>query len=112
MQEQQLNLKKPKNKYHSQEDKQGHLDAWTASGLSMSEYCRQNNLSISSLSNWNAQSKSKEKITAPKLKPIEKLTAVQNHMKLTPIEIVLPDGIKIRLSDLQQLASILKIIKG
>ena len=112
MQEQQSNLKKPKNKYHSQEDKQGHLDAWTASGLSMSEYCRQNNLSISSLSNWNARSKSKEKITAPKLKQIEKLTAVQSHMKLTPIEIVLPDGIKIRLSDLQQLASILKIIKS
>ena len=52
MQEQQSNLKKPKSKYHSQEDKQGHLDAWTASGLSMSEYCRQNNLSILSLSNW------------------------------------------------------------
>ena len=35
------------------EERQTHVEKWRKSGLSMSEYCRQNNLAVSNLSGWN-----------------------------------------------------------
>ena len=111
MQEEQITPKAKISKHHSSEHKQRHLNAWQASGLSMSEYCRQNNLSISNLSNWNARSKSKRTIKSNKLQSI-KCMPKSSCSQPSPVEIVLPDGIKIRLATLNQLAVTLKIITG
>lgn len=34
---------------------QTHIQAWKKSGLSQTEYCRQNNISLSSFTNWKSK---------------------------------------------------------
>lgn len=112
MQDQSLIPPSPQSKPYSQAYKQHHLASWHASGLSMSEYCRRNNLSISNLSNWNARSKNKEVDKTAKLQSIKCVASSSPRLPVKPIEIILLNGIKIRLADLSQFASVLKMING
>ena len=44
-----------KSKRHTTpEERQIHVEKWKKSGLSMSEYCRQNTIAISNLSGWKS----------------------------------------------------------
>jgi hypothetical protein len=36
----------------TKKERQSHVENWKKSNLSMSEYCRQNNLTLASLSEW------------------------------------------------------------
>ena len=87
--------------------RQQHLADWKNSGLVMSEYCKNHDVSISSLSVWN---KACSRPTTKELKPIATKSHTKPLNKQRPIEVVTLRGIKIRLSDIDQLPIILNII--
>jgi transposase-like protein len=64
-------------KYWSKEEKNNFFQAWKESKLSQSEFCRQNNLSTATFSNWVSQFKKNSK---PKLlfSPIQAHKAINN----------------------------------
>lgn len=97
--------KKPKKQY-SLEERKNHLSSWHQSGLSLSEYCRDKELGISTLSKW-AQ---REKALSPKLK-LKPLNIQQVSPGLMSgskplLEIRLPDGIQIRVTGCADKASL------
>ena len=104
-----MNNNNKKSRRYTAEERRQHLETWKNSGLIMSEYCRLNDISISSISIWN-----KEK-SEPKPCDLKKVTAKCSSVapsKPRPIEVVTLDGIKIRLSDVDQLSRILSVIKN
>ena len=102
------NIKKQRR--YTPEERKHHLVSWRDSGLTMSEYCREHDLSISSLSLWN---KSQEKTKPKDLREISATPAATGTIrcKQLPVEVVIPNGIKIRISNIDQLPSVLAILQ-
>ena len=84
-----------------------HLTAWKNSGLKMSEYCRENDISISSFSTWN---KRQESIKPKELRAITAKPTTEAVVKPLPIEVFMPNGIKKRLSSMDQLPHVLALL--
>lgn len=110
MQEKAVNLQKNTNRrYTTKEERQSHLDSWKKSALSMSEYCRQNNLALASLSEW------KRSILRdnPKFKPIQPLSSLDAVTKPNNIiEIIVDQRIKIRLQHVSDAWLVINIAQG
>ena len=89
------------------ETKLSHIQSWKQSGLSMTAYCNDAGISISSLSKWvRSNSKAKEKfkpISLPPLAPVN-----QNNL----IEILVNQQIKIRLFNNNDPLMISRIVRG
>jgi transposase-like protein len=47
-------------RHYSKAERQHHCESWRRSGLSMSEYCRQTGVSVSTLSKWAHDTQSTE----------------------------------------------------
>lgn len=89
------------------EERQTHVEKWKRSGLSMSEYCRQNNLAISNLSGWNSS-------LLKRSAPFKSLAlSLPDSVKPTNIvEILIDQRIKIRLQHVTDATLIINIAKG
>lgn len=97
-------------KSYSQEERQAHVDTWRSSGLSMSEYSRRSGISVSNLSGWNSQGKTKSVKLKPAVLTSKKEAAANSSSNI--IEIILNDKITIKLSSTDDLLYILPYIKG
>lgn len=98
-----------KSKHHTTpEERQIHVEKWKKSGLSMSEYCRQNNIAISNLSGWKS---SLLKDSAP-FKPFQPLSLPERVKPTNVVEILIDQRIKIRLQHVTDAALIINIAKG
>lgn len=105
-------LKEPRNiknrPYTTNQERQAHIETWEKSGLSMSEYCRQNNLAISNLSGWkNALLK-----TSTQCNPFQPLSLPEPVKTINVVEILIDQRIKIRLQHVTDAALIISIAKG
>jgi transposase-like protein len=92
------------------EERKAHVDKWKQSGLTMSEYCRQNNMPLAKLSEWKRSllpkpTKFKSICVAP---PTSEVTSQSAHL----IEIIVDQRIKIRLHQSTDTSLLLNIIKG
>jgi hypothetical protein len=97
-----------KNKQYTIEERQIHIEKWKKSGLSMSKYCRQNNLAISNLSGWkNSLLKSRKQF-----KPIQSLSLSDPINPSNSVEILIDHRIKIRLQHVTDAGLIINIAKG
>ena len=65
-----------KSRRSTTKERHDHLTAWKNSGLKMSEYCRENDISISSFSTWN---KRQESIKPKELRAITTNTCKQKQ---------------------------------
>ncbi len=103
---------KQKSRRHSDlQTRQLHIKKWQESRLSMSAYCRQQNLSVSSLSKWIQDNAKKLKTS---FKPI--ISTAAHSLPKTPadnvIEILTSQQIKIRFINTSDASLILAVIKG
>jgi transposase-like protein len=93
----------------SKEERQSHVENWKKSGLSMSGYCRQNNLAVANLSEWkksllraSTQFKSIKTLSTPGLEQTSNNT----------VEIIVDQRIKIRLHHVTDTSLVINIVKG
>ena len=96
----------PKRTPTTKEIRQSHVLKWKQSGMSMSDYCRQNALSISSFSSWAQQHHGSQ----PSFKPVLAHNAPEKRQQNT-IEIISGDRVKIRLHDVTNATLVTSIIK-
>jgi len=96
-----------KSRRSTAKERRDHLAAWKGSGLNMSKYCRANDISVSSLSIWNKQQENSEPKALRAITAKPSSTAV---VKPLPLEVVMPNGIKIRLSTINQLPHVLALL--
>lgn len=105
----QSNLSINKNRQNSNADKrQAYVESWRKSGLSMSAFCRQNNLAISSFSGWTKQSKDCEKIFKPLIGAASNIT---QDAEVGVIEISFQNSVKIRFLNSPNLSLVLRVVK-
>lgn len=98
-----------KNKQRtSAEERQAHVEKWKKSGLSMSEYCRQNTLAVSNLSGWNSSLLKSSK----SFKPFQPLSLPSPIKPTNVVEILIDQHIKIRLQHVTDAELIISIAKG
>lgn len=95
---------KGRAKKYSIEDERKYCLAWRQSGLSMNEYCRRHGLAISTLSKWNQRVGSGELSVIP--------TAKSTNVNPQNAEIVLGNGIRLRFSEIGDVAGIVKLVHG
>jgi transposase-like protein len=100
-----VTVKPPKNiKSYSEEDRAAHCEAWRRSGLSMNQYCRHREVSVSALSQWL------KKI------PMDSLTnAVASprpaSINGSAVEVILKSGIRLRFPEIASFADLLNMIQ-
>ena len=97
-------------RHTSIEERKSHVEKWTKSGLTMSEYCRQNNMPLANLSEWKrallpTPTKFKTIRITP---PAPEVTSQSDNL----IEIIVDQRIKIRLKQLTDTSLLLNIVKG
>ena len=91
------------------EIRQAHVEKWKQSGLSMREYCHQQNLATSSFCGWV------KKFVNPRheFKPIAIKPSDQLAENLTGMVEIITDGlIKVRLVNISNAVLVVDIIKG
>ena len=98
----------PKRRYTTKAERQSQVENWKKSGLSMSEYCRQNNLALASLSEWKG-SILRNNI---QFKEVKSLTSTDTTTPSNIVEIILDQRIKIRLQQVTDASLVIKIAKG
>lgn len=96
-------------RYTTKEERQAHVEKWKNSSLTMSEYCRQNNLPLASLSEWkNAQLRK-----SASFKPVQLLSAQDASAKPgNVVDILVDQRIKIRLQNITDVSLVVSIVKG
>lgn len=100
-----IELKTPSTlKRYSDEERQNHCDNWKKSGLSMSKYCRQVGLSISTFSKW--LSDNNNRVIEKNIQEPAAIMATQVGM-----EIILVSGIRLRLSRVT-ISEMLRFVKA
>jgi hypothetical protein len=99
----------PLRRQTAKEERQAHVDNWKKSGLSMSEYCRQNNLSLASLSDWKRSilRKSTQFKSVQPLSQQASLTKFENV-----VEIIVGTNIKMRIQHVTDASLVINIVKG
>jgi transposase-like protein len=95
-------------RYTTKEERQSQVENWKKSGLSMSEYCRQNKLALTSLSAWN-RSILRNKI---QFKAIKSLASTDTTRPSNVVEIIIDQRIKIRLQQVTDASLVINIAKG
>jgi hypothetical protein len=96
-----------KRRYNTQKIRNHHVEAWRESGLSIREYCKQNNLANSTLATWlQIEKLSKQQV----FKPIS-ITQSSVATKQSTIEIIIDQKIKVRLFDVVNPTFIVNLIK-
>jgi len=95
-------------RHTTKEERQQQVATWEKSGLTMSEYCRQNNVSLTSLSDW------KHSILGSKVqfKRIQSQPSSEMARSSNVVEIILDHRIKIRLQQVTDASLIISIAKG
>jgi sRNA-binding protein len=92
----------------TKEERQIHVENWKTSGLSMSEYCRQNNLPLANLSEW----KKSLLRASEKFKLIKTIKSKETEIPSSSIvEILVDQRIKIRLQQVTDASLIINIVK-
>lgn len=96
-----------KLKRYSDEERNIYFEGWKKSGLSMSQYCRDKEVSVSTLSKWaGTQNNSK-----PEFKPVT-LTSTMPCNQNIMVEIVVDNRIKMRLPSTADVSMIVNIVRG
>jgi transposase-like protein len=99
--------------YTPKEERKSHVENWKKSGLTMSEYCRQNNIPIASLSEWKrAQMQDHPKFKSVQLLKSEKSQPEAATKSNNMIEIMIDQRIQIRLPQISDTSLLINIIKG
>lgn len=92
----------PKNNSYTPEDRQTHCNQWRQSGLSMSEYCRRHQLTVSSLSLWLKHSKNPDK-SSPPIPPMARTQS---------LEVRLVNGSWLLFSEITDVDAIVQLVKA
>ncbi len=79
-------------------ERQSHCENWRRSGLTMSHYCRQTGIALSSFSKWVQDSKS----PSPPPVVIE---------KRPPVEIILTNGIRVQIAGPNSVSGLVKLLQ-
>ncbi len=100
--------KKLPRRQSSLEFRHAQVDKWKQSGLSMSEYCRQHDLSVSSLSAWVRSRKDANR----SFKAIKMLTPpAQPLLEHNTVEIIVDNRIRIRMQNVRDAVMIVNITR-
>jgi len=91
--------------HYSEEARQAICDAWRKSGLSMSQYCQQTDVALSSLSKWLRRSDSSSQ--APTRDVLTNSVVTQQA-----VEIKLTNGIALKCACLVNVNAVVKLIQG
>jgi transposase-like protein len=109
MQEKNDTASKSVKRKSTKEERQFHVDSWKKSGLSMSDYCRRNNVPVANLSEW----KKSLSRSSTQFKPIKSLTTKEAELiSGSIVEILVDQRIKIRLQYVTDASLVINIAKG
>lgn len=92
---------------YSDEDRQSHCNDWKNSGLSMSDYCRQSGLAVSTLSKWVSDESNRKLI----LENTQEKSPATNIYTTPGIEIILVSGIRLRFTK-TPISEVLRFVKA
>lgn len=96
-------------RYTTKDERLAHVEKWKSSGLSMSGYCRQNDLPLASLSEWKNTLLRK----SVSFKPVQLLSAQDASAKPSNVvDILVDQRIKIRLQNITDVSLVVSIVKG
>lgn len=96
-------------RYTAKEERQAHVEKWKSSGLSMSEYCRLNNLPLASLSEWKNTLLRK----SASFKSVQLLSAQDTSAKPgNVVDILVDQRIKIRLQNIIDVSLVISLVRG
>lgn len=95
-------------RHTTKEERQLHVENWKKSGLSMSEYCREQEIKLTSFSAW-VQTEMKNK---QQFQPLSVKSVIEEEKTVNRIEIITSAGIKIRLEDVKEPALVISIARG
>lgn len=100
-------VKSRKAKRYTEADRAHHLEEWKKSGTSMSQYCQDKELSISSLSKW-AKCGKKAKIPFKSVGLLPASIQDQN----SDIEVIIDNRIKIKLSSVSTIPLAVNLVRS
>ena len=92
---------------YTDEERQTHCDDWKKSGLSMSDYCRQSGLAVSTLSKWISDEPNR-KLT---IENSPEKPSITNNQATPGIEIILVSGIRLRFTK-TPISEVLRFVKA
>jgi transposase-like protein len=96
-------------RYTTKEERLSHVQNWKKSNLSMSEYCRQNNVALANLSEWRRSILR----NSTQFKPVQSLPSLDASTKISNVvEIIVDQRIKIRFQHVSDASLIIKIAQG
>ena len=81
----------------SAEAREAHVKAWQASGLTMSAYCREHGLALSSFSVWVGKSKDKKSVKGKRFFPVKRIAKANRTMNQFMVKVTLANGIGVQL---------------
>jgi transposase-like protein len=85
-----------------------HVEKWKQSGMTMSEYCRRNDVALTSLSAWSTNAKRPKK----SFKPVVVTTSPSAPISQEGvIEILVDTRLKIRLVDIKSQSLVVNLVK-
>lgn len=97
----------PLAKKYNKAERQTHCEAWKKSALSMSEYCRQSGLALSTFNKWLHRANPKKIIQPSSVKR----APITTDPSYAGIEIVLVSGLRVRFTQ-TMLTEAVKLIKA
>lgn len=92
---------------YSDKERQSHCDDWKNSGLSMSDYCRQSGIAVSTLSKWISDEPHRKLLKEGS----QEKTSIINNQASSGIEIILVSGVRLRFTK-TPISEILRFVKA
>ena len=97
-----------KGKKYTLEERKAHIVKYQKSGLSLSDYCREQPFVISTLSKWMTDSK-----LSLSESPLASTLLTKSTLGLKAgIEIILQTGIRLRFAEVSDLSAMIKLIRA
>lgn len=93
----------------SREEWRRHVEAWMRSGLSGVDYARRHGLNANTFAWWRSELRRERVVsTGLTLVPVRTMPAGSNE----PIEVALPDGVVVRVTDHSDLARVRQLVRA
>ena len=99
---------KLKKKHCSIEEKHNYYQAWRKSGLSQTQFCKENNLPIQTFSSWVRQT---EKGPVPRMSFVPLQVVPKEKIDVEKIEIQFSNGVMCRMTDVSDTKKVVTLVK-
>lgn len=105
-----LSKKKTYRRHTPKEERLAHIKKWQGSGLSVSEYCRQHGIPLTSFLGWRRRATKSDQLFKPAA--ITSSVSAANAMTANVIEISAGPAVKLRLLNVHDVSLVVNLVRG